>query len=581
MLEPVKNFSNQDLARIFTRIADLLEIKGEIIYKILAYRKASDSLTALGRPALDFWRERKLVEIPGVGKAIAEKIEELYQTGSLAFLERLEEEVPPTLIDLLKVPDLGPKKVSLFWKQIGVTNLAELEEAAKTGKLRNLPGMGEKSEARILAGIGSLSRRSDRIPLGVAWPFAEGLLERLRSVPGVLRVEMGGSLRRMRSTVGDLDILAAASDSAGVMQAFTGDPQVVRIVSQGDVKASVEFQDNLRAQLWVHPPERFGTALQYATGSKDHNVRLRELAQKKELSLSDQSFLRPDGSELLCGSEEEVYAVLGLPWIPPELREDRGEVQAAMEGKLPRLIDTSDIRAELHSHSTWSDGSLSIREMAQAAVQRGLKVLAVTDHSAGLGIAGGLSAEEIIAQRQEIQSVQSEFGDRLRILQGCEVEIRADGGLDFPDEVLAGLDIVIAALHVSLRQSREQVTMRALNALNNRHVDILAHPTGRMIPNREGADLDMEAVLQAAAQNKVVLEINAHPARLDLDDVNARRALELGALLAIDTDAHSDTDMDNLFFGVATARRAWVEPGSVINTWETGRLLSWLESRSG
>jgi DNA polymerase (family 10) len=383
----------------------------------------------------------------------------------------------------------------------------------------------------------------------------------------------------MRSTVGDIDFLASAADSAAVMQAFTGLPEVARVVGQGEVKASLEFSHNLRAQLWVHPPERFGTALQYATGSKDHNVRLRELALKRKLSLSDQSFLRPDGSELLCASEEEVYAALGMPYIPPELREDRGEIEAAQAGKLPTLVQVSDIRSELHCHSTWSDGRLTIKQMAEAALRRGLKLLAITDHSASLGVAGGLSLTDLKAHRREIDAVQAELGDSIRLLQGTEVEILADGSLDYPDEALAELDIVVASLHSSLRQPRQQVTDRLLKAMHNPHVDIIGHPTGRMIPGREGADLDMEAVLKAALENQVVLEINAHPARLDLDDIYARRAIQMGILLSIDTDAHSESDLDLLHFGVSTARRGWVRPQDVINTWQPEKLVDWLKTR--
>jgi len=574
-----ERLTNQQLSEIFRRIADLLEIKGEVIYKILAYRKAADSLENLGSDVSGFWREGKLTEIPGVGKAISEKIDELLGTGKLEFLEKLENEVPPGLIEVLQVPDVGPKKAALFWKQLEVTDLASLESAARTGKLRTLPGMGEKSEARIIAGIEALARRTDRTPLGKAWPFAQELIALLRAVPGVKTVEAGGSLRRMRATVGDLDLLAAVADSRAVMEAFVGHPEVVRVLGQGESKASVEYSRNLRAQLWVHPPERFGTALQYATGSKDHNVRLRELAQKKGLSLSDQAFLRPDGGEILCATEEEVYATLGLPWIPPEMREDRGEVQAALASKLPVLIDSADMLAELHTHTTWSDGKLTIKEMALAARERGKKVIAITDHSASLGVAGGLSVDEIKQQREEIEVIQHELGDTIRLLQGAEVEILADGSLDFPDEALAELDIVIAALHSSLRQPRQQITERLLRAMQNPNVDIIAHPTGRLIPNREGADLDMDAVLAAAADYDLALEINAHPARLDLDDIYARRSVELGIHLSINTDAHSASDLDLLFFGIACARRGWVGPASVINTWKPERLLGWLHKR--
>lgn len=570
--------TNHQLAKTFTLIADLLEIKGEIIYKTLAYRKAAESLENFPRQATELWKEGKLLDIPGVGKAIAEKIEELLTTGRLEFLQRLEQEVPPSLVELLQVPDVGPKKVALFWKQLGVTTLPELEVAAKEGKLRLLPGMGEKSEKRILEGIAALARRSGRIPLGQAWPFAQELLAFLRSLPGVTAAEACGSLRRMRATVGDLDLLVAAPDSRPVMQAFVSRPGVLRVSGQGETKASVEFEDELRAQLWVHPPERFGTALQYATGSKDHNVRLRELAQKQGLSLSDQAILRPDGSQLLCASEAEVYAALGLPWIPPELREDRGEVQAALAGALPDLLETGDILAELHSHSTWSDGTLSIHDMAETAKRRGFKVLAITDHSGSLGVAGGLSAADLLRQRQEIEQEQRLQGDSIRLLQGAEVEIRADGSLDYPNEVLASLDIVIASLHTGLRQPREKVTQRTIDAIRNPHVDIIGHPTGRLLPNREGADLDMEAVLQAAAESRVAMEINAYPARLDLDDVHARRAAELGIPLAINTDAHSEADFDMLPFGVATARRAWLEAADVMNCWQPEKIIAWLRS---
>jgi len=567
------------LAEIFDTIANLLEIKGEVIYKVLAYRRAAESLESLGREAAEYWREGELTEIPGVGKAIAEKIDELLTTGKLEFFEELTAQVPASLKEVLQVPDLGPKKVALFWNTLGITSLAELEAAARAGKLRDLPGMGAKSEAKVIAGIESLARRTTRIPLGRAWPTAQELLAQLRQVPGVAAAEAAGSLRRMRATVGDLDLLAAASDSAAVMEAFINHPLVARVLGKGETKSSVEYANGLRAQLWVHPPERFGTALQYATGSKDHNVRLREMALKKGLSLSDQSFLREDGSEILCATEEQVYELLGLPWIPAELREDKGEIQAALAGKLPELIERSDVRAELHSHTTWSDGKLSVKEMAEAARQRGFKVLAITDHSPSLGVTGGLSIEDIRTQRAEIEAAQTELGDSIRLLQGTEMEIRADGTLDYPDEVLAAFDIVIASIHVSLRQLREKITERILNAIKNPHVDVIGHLTGRLIPDREGADLDMEAVLTAAAESGVALEINAHPARLDLEDVHARRAVQLGIPLSINTDAHSPADMDLMHFGVATARRGWVEAGDVINTWETDRLLAWLRKR--
>ncbi len=574
-----KHFSNQELSEIFYRIADLLEIKGEVIYKVLAYRKAADSLKDLSRSAYDLWQEGKLTDIPGVGKAIAEKIDELFSTDKLNFYENLIREVPPSLADLLQIPDLGPKKIALFWHQLGITDLAGLEAAAKAGKLRDLPGMGAKSEAKIIAGIESLARRTTRTPLWKAWPIAQSLLARLRAIQGVHAAEAAGSLRRMRETVGDLDLLVAAPDSRAVMEAFIQLPGVLRVLGSGETKTSVEFEDGMRAQLWVHPPERFGTALQYATGSKDHNVRLRELALKMGLSLSDQAFLKPDGSEILCTTEEEVYALLGLPWIPPELREDRGEVQAAKAGELPRVIELEDIKADLHCHSTWSDGKSSILEMARAAKAKGYQVLAITDHSPSLGITQGVKPADFARQRAEIAEAQVAVGDSLLILQGSEVEIKADGSLDYPDTILEKLDIVFASLHTSLRQPRDQITARLLNAIRNPHVDVIGHPTGRLIPDREGADLDMDAVLAAAAESGVALEISAHPQRLDLNDVHARRAVEMGIPLSINTDAHRPEEMDLMHFGVAVARRGWVEARHVINTWERERLLNWLRER--
>jgi len=572
--------NNRELADTFTLIADLLEIKGEIIYKTLAYRKAADSLTSLGRDVNEYWKEGKLKDIPGVGKAIADKIDELLQTGELGFLQKLEAEVPPGLADWLQVPGLGPKKIALIWKELGITKMADLEKAAKDGKLRDLPGMGEKSEAQIIAGIESLARRSGRIPLGRAWPLAQEIIGVLKGVEGVVAAEPAGSLRRMRPTVGDLDILVAAKESAPVMEAFTALPGIMRVLGKGETKSSIEFADGVRAQVWVLSPEKFGTALVYATGSKDHNVRLRELALTKGLSLSEHFLTKTDGSgEITCATEEEVYKTLGLPWIPPELREDRGEVQAAKAGKLPKLIEVKDIHADLQVHSTWSDGKLSMLEMARAAAKRGIKVIAFTDHSVSLGVTGGLSMEDHEKQKAEIEKTQQELGDSILILHATEVEIKADGSLDYPDEFLASLDLVLASLHTSLRQPREKVTQRLLNAIHNPHVDIIGHPTGRLIPEREPADLDMDAVLTAAAESGVALEINAHPSRLDLDDVYARRAKEMGIPISINTDAHSEDNLDMLFYGVAIARRAWLTAEDVINTWPTEKLLDWLKQR--
>ncbi|NJC95675.1 MAG: DNA polymerase/3'-5' exonuclease PolX [Anaerolineae bacterium] len=572
--------NNRQLADTFTLIANLLEIKGEIIYKTLAYRKASESLMGLGRQASDYWKEGKLEDIPGVGKAISEKIDELLKTGKLEFLEKLKKEVPEELAGWLAVPGLGPKKIAMIWKELNITALADLEAAAKNGQLRDLPGMGAKSESAILEGIASLSRRSGRIPLGRAYPLAQEIIATLKKAKGVVDAAPAGSLRRMRSTVGDLDILVAAKESAPVMEAVVNLPGVNRVLGKGETKSSIEFTDGVRAQVWVHPPEKFGTALQYATGSKDHNVQLRQLALDKGLSLSEHSFARVKGDkEIFCATEEEVYKTLGLPWIPPELREDRGEVQAAKQNKLPKLIELKDIKADLQVHSTWSDGKLSMLEMARAAAKQGIKVIAFTDHSVSLGVTQGLSMDDHKKQAAEIKKIQKQLGDEILVLHASEVEIKADGSLDYPDEFLASLDLVLASMHTSLRQPREKVTERMLNAIRNPHVDIIGHPTGRLIPDREPADLDMDAVLQAAAETGVALEINAHPSRLDLDDMYARRAKELGIPISINTDAHSEEDFDMRFYGVAIARRAWLTKSDVINAWSPKKLLDWLKKR--
>ncbi len=574
--------TNKELADVFANIADLLEIKGEVVYKVQAYRRVANTLAEYSPELADLRKTAgKLPKIAGVGEAIAQKLEELLATGKLAFHEKLKQEVPVGVAEMLKVPEVGPKRAALFWKELGLTTVADLETAARAGKLRDLAGMGEKSEQKIIAGIEMRKRASNRVSLGQAWALAQDLLRFLRGLPGVEVAESAGSLRRMRATIGDLDFLvgAAPERAEAIMQAFVRHPKVARVLVQGPTKTSVELSGGLQADVRVLSLSRFGTALQYFTGSKEHNVHLREVALSKGLSLSEYALTRKTGQEILCATEAEVYKTLGLAYIPPELREDRGELEAAAEGRLPRLVEVRDLQSELHAHTLWSDGTQSVADMAQAARSHGLKCLAITDHSHSLAVTRGLSPERLRQQRQEIDRVQAEMGQGFSLLHGAEVEIRADGQLDFTDDVLSDLDVVIAALHVSLRQEREVVTARLVEAIRNRHVDIIAHPTGRLLPDREGADLDMEAVLKAAAESGVALEINAHPARLDLEDLYARRALELGCLLAINTDAHRSDDLSYAFFGVGMARRAWAPAEAVINTWPVEKLLQWLDER--
>ena len=574
-----KKISNTQIRDLLNKIADLLEIKGENIYKILAYRRAAESLSELDRDVKYYWESGQLTQIPGVGKAIAEKIDELINTGKLEFYEQLCQEIPESLVELLRVPDLGPKKAAVLWRKAGITNILELEQAAKEGKLRPLSGFGEKSEKKILLGIEALGRQSGRIPIGKAWVFCQRLSDYLRQISDVLQLEFAGSLRRRRETIGDIDIVVATTSPTVIMNAFVTHPDVIRVVGHGEAKSSVEFSQGIRVQLWCEHPDRFGTTLQYATGSKDHNVRLREFAKSQGFSLSEHSLIHEDGKEYFFSTESEVYKHLGLSWIPPEIREDRGEILAAKTNKLPALIEIGDIHSEFHVHTNWSDGRLTIREMAEEAIRRGMKILAVTDHSRSLGVARGLSIDDLIKQKKEIEDVQTELGDRLILLQGSEVEILSDGTLDYPDTVLEKLDIVIASLHTGLRQSKEQITERLITAIRNPHVDLIGHPTGRLIPDREGANLDMEAVFSAAQETKIALELNAHPARLDLNEINCRRAVELGIPLMINTDSHNASDFNLLHFGIGIAKRAWLDKDKIMNCWEDERILSWLHQR--
>lgn len=566
---------NQTVAAIFSEMADILAIQGENYHRIMAYRRAAENIAALGRPLKEIWQAGELETIPGIGKTLAAKIDELMRTGRLQAYEKLKAQVPEGVVAMLQVPDVGPRKAALFWKELGITSIDELEKAAKAGKLRDLPGMGVRSEQKVLEGIQALKRRTGRVPLGIAWELAQAMLAALREVPGVVQAASAGSLRRMRETVGDLDLLVAAEEPEPVMARFRALPQVAEVLLSGPTKTSIRTHDGFQVDLRVLEPGRWGTALQYFTGSKAHNIRLRGLALDRGLSLSEYAIKREDGTEILCAIEEEVYAALGLPWIPPELREDRGEIEAALEGRLPDLIELAELQGDLQFHTTWSDGHASLMEMAEAARTRGLKYGLVTDHSHGLGVARGVGPEELRRQRAEIEEVNRKLGGTFRVLAGVEVEVRADGSLDLPDEVLAELDLVVAAVHSGLRQGREQVTARAIAAIRNPHVDILAHPTGRLIGRREGADLDMEAVLQAAAETGTAVEINSHPLRLDLNDIHVRRAVELGVTLVINSDAHDPAGFDVLRFGVATARRGWATRANVLNTRSVEKVLAW------
>jgi DNA polymerase (family 10) len=582
--------SNRDVADLFDRVADLLEIKGEIIHRVLSYRRAAESIYDLPRDLAAIAAENALTDIPGVGKTIAEKIEEILSTGKLAFYERLTAELPAGLVDVMRVNGVGPKKAKLFWEQLQVRDLASLEAAARAGKLRSLPKMGEKSEANILLGIEALARQTGRRPLGVAYPAAQALLDHLLTLPQAREGAIAGSIRRARPTIGDIDLLVAVddmADAAPIMDAFVGQQQVARVLGHGPTKSSVELHNGLQVDLRVIEKARWGTALAYFTGSQQHNIRMRERALAQGYSLNEHALspvdsagtILDDAPKRLFDTEEALYAALGLPWVAPELREDSGELEAAERAALPRLITLADIQSDLHMHTVWSDGSATVREMAEAARALGRKFIVITDHSVGATIANGLSVERLLRQQAEVRQVDAEMNGSIRVFHGTEMEIKADGTLDFPDEVLAQLDFVIASLHVSLRQPREQITARLLNAINNPHVDLIGHPRGQIIPDREPADLDMDAVFAAAQASGIALEINANPARLDLEAQYARRAVSLGIPLAIDTDAHSLNDLHLMHYGIRTARRGWVEAESVLNTWPLERFEAWVRAR--
>ena len=570
--------TNREIATLFENVADMLAIRGDSIHRVLAYRRAGESIRELSRSLQDIYEAGELTTIPAIGQTLAEKIAEMLTTGRLSFYERLAEEIPPTLVDLLRVEGVGPKRVKAIYDTLGVATIDDLAAAAAAGRLRDLPGMGARSEEKMIAAIEALRRHGDeRTPLGDVWPIAETLLDGLRALPGVTNASAAGSLRRMRESIGDLDLLVAAEDAAPIMAWFRAMDQVEAVVASGPTKTRVVLLNGLGVDLRVLPAERWGTLLSYFTGSKEHNVRLRELAQKQGLSLSENSFkVLATGEEILCATEEAVYATLGLPFVPPALREDRGEIEAALAGRLPDLITRADVRLDLHMHSTWSDGRATILEMARAAQGRGLRGIVISDHSKSLGIANGLDEERLRAQAAEVRAADAAMGPDFRVLHGTEMEIRADGTLDYADDVLAELDFVIASLHVGLSQPRRQVTDRALAAIRNPHVDMLGHPTGRLLPERAGADLDMEAVLKAAAETGTIMEINANPRRLDLSDVHIRRALDLGVKLAINTDAHDPAQFDLLHYGIATARRGWATAADVVNSWSVEQLLAYV-----
>ncbi|MGD8625113.1 MAG: DNA polymerase/3'-5' exonuclease PolX [Anaerolineae bacterium] len=556
---------NSEIAGIFSRVADLLEIEGANQFRVRAYRKAARTIRGYPRSMRDLVREgQDLTELSGIGQDLAEKIQEIVRTGGLAQLEKIQQRTPPGLAEMLKVEGLGPKRVQQLYDDLGITSLEQLEQAAQEGQIRELDGFGPKTEENILQALADKDLEETRTPLNVAQEMARPLLAYLNDLDNVSRVQVAGSYRRREETVGDLDVLAISDAGGETIRRFVEYDDVDDVVSQGETRSTVVFRSGLQVDLRVVAQESYGAALFYFTGSKDHNIALRNLALDRGWKVNEYGVFR-DEERIAGQTEEEIYALFDLPYIPPELREDRGELAAAREGRLPALVTLDDIRGDLQAHTTGSDGDASLEEMARAAQERGYEYLAITDHSPQVAVAQGLDAKALRQQIDDIDRLNDQLQE-ITILKAIEVDILEDGTLDLPDDVLARLDLRICSVHSYFDLSREKQTERIIRAMDNPHFNILAHPTGRRIGSRPPYDLDLERVMEAALERGCFLEINAHPERLDLDDVQAKRAKEIGLKLAINTDAHSVAELDVMRFGLGQARRGWLEAGDVLNT---------------
>ncbi len=570
---------NLELSRMFDQIARMLKIKGENPFKIRAYEKVALVLENLPIDIETIYQQGGLNNIPGVGTGIAKKIEEFLTTGELEYYEKLKETIPSGVIELLNISEVGPKTAKLLYEELGVDNIEKLEKAVRQHQIKDLPGMGEKSEDNILRGIELCKRRKERVLLGTALPLAEEIVESLCQLKETDKINFAGSLRRKKETIGDIDILVTSQKPEKIMKTFTSLPQVREILAEGPTKSSVITKDDIHIDVRVVEPISFGAALQYFTGSKAHNIKLRELAIKRGLKINEYGVFDSETGQRIAGEEEEeVYKILDLAFIPPELREDRGEIEAAQENKLTELIKYSQIRGDLHLHTKWSDGAHTIRQMAEAAKKRGYKYIAITDHSQSLKFAGGLIEERLKEQIELIQKLNQELKD-FTILSGIEVDIKSDGSLDFSDEILSKLDVVIAAIHSGFKQESKIITGRIIKAMQNKLVNIIAHPTGRLIGYRESYQVDINKIMNVAAETGTILEINAYPERLDLNDVYCRMAKDRGVQLAIETDAHSIDGLEFMNLGVDVARRGWLEEKDIINTLSLDKLLKRLKNK--
>jgi len=573
----IDSVKNREIAGILYQMAELLELHAENRFKIIAYSRAARAIESLTEDIEQVCRDGRLEGIPGVGKAIAEKIKEYLRTGRIQSHQDLLADTPQGLAELLQISGLGPKTVFMLHEKLDITNLDELEKAAREHRIRRLPRMGVVREKNILKSIERYRKRSNRILYSTAESIVDEILTYLGGIEGLEHATAAGSYRRRKETVGDIDILATAARPEEIVAAFVKMPLVEEVLAKGPTKASVIMNDTIQVDLRIVEHRSYGTVLQYFTGSKEHNVSMRQLALDRGYSLSEYSLTRlANGQDLFFDQEEEVYQALGLQYIPPELREDRGEIEAALGGRLPRLVEAKDIRGDLHVHSIWSDGRASIIELAQAARSLGYEYIALSDHSPSVGIAGGIGREKM---EEKIEAV-AEANDSLEgitVLMGAEVDIKADGSLDYPDDLLERMDVVIASVHMAQQQKERTITGRLISAIENQNVDIIGHPTGRIINQREPSDMDFHAVLEAAARAGTALEINAHPSRLDLNDVNARAAKEMGVQMSINSDAHDAGQLLNMKYGINVARRAWLEKKDLINAMDLKDLIQFLK----
>ncbi len=570
---------NTEIANLFNEIADFLEVKDENPFRIRAYRRAAQAVEGLAEDITAIAGRGALLEIPGIGKDLAAKIQEYLEKGTVEYLKDLRKEIPAGVIDLMGIHGLGPKTAKLLYEQVGVDSVEKLEELAQAHKLAGLPGIKAKTEENILKGIAVWRSGRERMPLGTALILAETMLGALRKLKEVDQISPAGSLRRMKETVKDIDILVTSKRPARVMEVFVGLPNVAEVLAHGETKSSVRLRENIQVDLRVVAPDCFGAALQYFTGSKQHNIRVRELAQRKGLKVSEYGVFEEKTNRRVAGkSEAEVYRAVGLPFIPPELREDGGEIEAALEDRLPTLVTVEDIRGDLQMHTTWSDGGHSLADLAEGVRAKGYQYMAVTDHSKSATVARGMKDEQVLQMIAEVRALNKKMKG-FRILAGCEVDIKGDGTLDFPDEILRQLDLVLVSVHSRFKMPREEMTARIVRAVQHPLVHLLGHPTGRLIGERGAYEVDIEAVLMAARTAGTAVEINASPSRLDLNDLHARRARDLGIPVAINTDAHTISHLDFMRFGVSVGRRAWLAPGDVLNTWPEKRLVTWLEKK--